>query len=284
MRSIGIHLSYWQTEWTQDVLPFIRRAKDAGFDGVEFPLLAPETVDYAALRDELDANDLGATCGTGLNPETDITHPDSSVRQAGLTHLQACLEGAAAIGSPVLGGVTYAPWSYFPGGGLQPYRHRCIESLRQTGKIAGDLGVVLCLEVLNRFEGYLINTVQQGLELVCEVDSPYVKLHLDTFHLNIEEGNIAAAIRAAGEQLGHFHCSENNRRRPGAGHIPWTAVRQALDDIGYAGWIVMESFVRPEGEVGRTLSIWRPLADDLDAEAQAGAEFMRRELADSRAA
>jgi D-psicose/D-tagatose/L-ribulose 3-epimerase len=118
-----------------------------------------------------------------------------------------------------------------------------------------------------------------GLELLADVNSPCIKLHLDTFHLNIEEENIADAIRTAGPWLGHLHCSENNRRRPGAGHIPWTAVRQALDDIGYTGWIVMESFVRPEGEVGRTLSIWRPLADDLDAEAQAGARFMRRELA-----
>jgi D-psicose/D-tagatose/L-ribulose 3-epimerase len=133
--------------------------------------------------------------------------------------------------------------------------------------------------VLNRFEGYLLNTVQQGLELLAEVNSPHVRLHAYTFHLNIEEQDIVGAIRAAGAQLGHFHCSENNRRRPGTGHIPWTAIGRALDEIGYTGWIVMESFVRPAGEVGRTLSIWRPLAEDLGAEAQAGARFLRRQLA-----
>jgi D-psicose/D-tagatose/L-ribulose 3-epimerase len=279
MRPIGIHLSYWQTEWAQDVLPFIERARDAGFDGVEFPMLQPETMDLAALKEELDANGLRATCGTGLNLTTDITHPDPSVRRAGIAHLQACLEGAAALGSPVLGGVTYAPWSYFPPGDPRPYRQRCVESLREAGKIADDVGVTLCLEVLNRFEGYLLNTVQQGLGLLAEVNSPHLKLHVDTFHLNIEEQDIAEAIRAAGAQLGHFHCSENNRQRPGTGHIPWTAIGLALNEIGYTGWIVMESFVRPAGEVGRTLSIWRPLAEDLDAEARAGADFLRRWLA-----
>jgi D-psicose/D-tagatose/L-ribulose 3-epimerase len=148
--------------------------------------------------------------------------------------------------------------------------------LREISPIAEDQGVTLCLEVLNRFEGHLINTVEQGLDLLAEIDSPSVFLHLDTFHLNIEEADIPAAIRSTGERLGHFHASENNRRRPGKGHIPWQDVKHALDQIDYQGWIVMESFVQPKGEVGQTLNIWRNLANDLNEEASQGASFLRK--------
>jgi len=277
---IGIHLSYWQRQWSDDLVPLIARARQAGFDGAEFPLLSPATMDFPRLRAALDEQGMHATCGTGLGPATDITSPDSGIRTAGIAHLRACLEGCAALGSPVLGGVTYAAWGVFP-----PYaeqaeaRKRCIEVLREVGQIAASLGVTLCLEVLNRFEGYLINTVEQGLALLAEVNSPAIKLHLDTFHLNIEEDDISRAIRLAGDQIGHFHCSENNRKMPGQGHIPWASVREALDAAGYRGWLTIESFVQPGEEVGPALSIWRPLGDDLDAEARAGADFVRREVA-----
>jgi D-psicose/D-tagatose/L-ribulose 3-epimerase len=278
-RPIGIHLSYWQNKWSDDLLPLIKLARQAGFDGAEIPLLDPAAIKFSDLRQTLDTQGLKATCGTGLNPTTDITSPDSAIRQAGIAHLRACLEGAAVLGSPVLGGVTYAPWGQFPQDDRLARRRQCIASLREVANIAADVGVVVGLEILNRYEGYLLNTVEQGLALVAEVNRPAIKLHLDTYHLHVEEDSTAVAIRTAGDQLGHFHCSENNRKRPGAGQIAWTAVKQALDDIDYQGWLVMESFVQPGDEVGRDLFIWRRLYDDLQSDAQAGAAFMRREVA-----
>lgn len=277
-RPIGIHLSYWQTNWSQNVAPFIQKAKQAGFDGAEFPLLSPFEIDFPFWRAALDEHNMRATCGTGLNPQVDITSPDRDIRAAGIRYLEACLNGAAVLGSPVLGGLTYAPWGYFPQGDHSVYRCNCIESLKQVAEIAEKNQVTLCLEVVNRFEGYLINTVQQGLELLQEVNSPFVRLHLDTFHLNIEEDQIAPAIRLAANQLGHFHCCENNRKRPGLGHIPWLEVRQALDSVQYQGWLVVESFVNPAGEVGRDLFIWRTLSDVLDEDATNAAEFLRKEV------
>jgi D-psicose/D-tagatose/L-ribulose 3-epimerase len=132
------------------------------------------------------------------------------------------------------------------------------------------------MELLNRFEGYLINTVEQGLEIIAAVGSDYLKLHLDTFHLNIEADHIGNAIRLAGDRLGHFHAVENNRKVPGQGHIPWSEVGQALDDIHYAGTVVSESFLSPAGEVGRGLYIWHPPLSDLDQAARQTAEFLRR--------
>jgi D-psicose/D-tagatose/L-ribulose 3-epimerase len=280
MRRIGIHLSFWQVKWNDDLHPLIARAQRAGFEVAEFPLLFPNDLDYRRLKAELDDRGMLASCGTGLGLQTDITHPDRQVRAAGMDHLRACIEGARRLGSPVLGGATYAPWAVFPQDDLLQRRKQCIASLREVVKVAEDNGIRLCMEVLNRFEGYLINTVQQGLAIIEEVGSHYLKLHLDTFHLNIEEDHLGEAIRRAGENLGHLHCVENNRKVPGQGHIPWQEVREAVNAIGYQGYVITEAFVNPAGEVGRGLFIWRPLAEDLDAAARQAAEFLKHEFAD----
>jgi D-psicose/D-tagatose/L-ribulose 3-epimerase len=216
-----------------------------------------------------------ASCSTGLGPATDITHPDPQIREKGLEHLFACLEGAKELGSPILAGVTYAPWAVFPETDLDERRQQCILSLKTAAARAEELGITICLEVLNRFEGYLINTVDQAASIIQAVGSPYLKIQLDTFHLNIEADNIGDSIRQAGQNLGHFHCVANNRKPPGEGHIPWNEVREALQDISYQGYLVAETFVNPAGEVGRGLFIWRNLAEDLDQTAKQAAEFMK---------
>lgn len=280
MLPIGIHLSFWQTRWDDDLLPLISKAKSAGFDVAEFPLLFPNDLNYKDMRSELDNLGMLASCGTGLSPATDITHPDRSIRADGLAHLRACLEGAAKLGSPGVGGVTYAPWGLFPEDNWQDRKDRCVKSLKEAVKIARDNNVIIFMEVLNRFEGYLINTVEQGLAIIEEVGSNYLKLHLDTFHLNIEADQIGDEIRMAGSNLGHFHLGANNRKIPGAGHIPWEAVKNALKDVKYQGYLVAETFVNPAGEVGRGLFIWRQLAVDLDEAAKKAADFIKQEMAD----
>ncbi|MCP4357075.1 MAG: sugar phosphate isomerase/epimerase, partial [Chloroflexi bacterium] len=109
-----------------------------------------------------------------------------------------------------------------------------------------------------------------------QVDHPAAKLHLDTYHLNMEEDNIAEAIRLAGNNIGHFHCAASNRKLPGQGHIDWTAVNQALTDVHYQGGIVIETFPNPNAETGRTVNVWRPLVKDFDAEAQHALSFLRQ--------
>lgn len=279
IHKIGIHLSYWQESWSDSLIPILAQAKQAGFDVAEFPLLDPARMDFPKLKDALDQSGLLASCGTGLSQATDITSPDPEIRQAGLAHLHACLQGAAALGSPVLGGVTYAPWGFFPSDDRTTRRRHCIRSLREIALYAQDLGVTLCLEILNRFEGYLLNTVEQGLALLTEVDHPNLKLHLDTFHMNIEEDCISDAIRLASEKLGHLHCVANNRKAPGQGHINWAEIQTALKDINYQGFLVAETFVNPAGEVGQGLFIWRPLAGDLQENAAKTARFLRSEVA-----
>lgn len=133
--------------------------------------------------------------------------------------------------------------------------------------------------MVNRFEGYLLNSTKQGLDFLQEVNNPYVKLHLDTFHMNIEEDDIADAVRSAGTNLGHIHCVDNNRKAPGRGHIQWEDIFQTLREIRYQGYVVAEVFVNPAGEVGRGLTIWRPLASDLMETARETADFLKKGLA-----
>lgn len=152
--------------------------------------------------------------------------------------------------------------------------------MREVGKIALDCGVDYCLEVFNRFEGYLLNTAAEGLAFVNEVDCPSVKVHLDTFHMNIEEDSIGGAIRTTDSKLGHFHTGECNRRVPGKGRMPWHEIACALKDVHYQGSVVMEPFVRMGGQVGSDIHIWRDISQQatdkqLDEDAAASLKFLR---------
>lgn len=276
MRKIGIEIFYWIDNWADNQVAYFERAKSCGYSGVEISLVAGPDMDFSAMRNELERLDLAVFASTGLSLETDITSPDPAVRAAGVDYLQRCLEAAQRVGSPVLGGVTYAPWLYFPDAvDLRPFRDRGANALHKVAQTANDLGVTLCMEILNRFETFMFNTAAEGKLFLEQVDHPAVKLQLDTYHMNMEEDNIAAAIRLAGNQLGHFHCAASNRKLPGQGHIEWAAIKTALDAIAYDGWMIVETFPNPAVETGRTVNTWRSLVTDFDNEARQAAAFLQ---------
>jgi D-psicose/D-tagatose/L-ribulose 3-epimerase len=272
---------YWARTWSDDQLPFFARARQAGFDAVEISLINGGDFDIEPYREALNQFGCKPNCIMGLTPETDITSPDQSIRTAGIGYLKRALEAAGKLGSPILCGLPYVQWLYFPDeGDFQPYRDRCANALREVATVAADNGVTICLEVINRFETFIFNTVIEALVFLQQVDHPAVKLHLDTYHMNMEEDNVADAIRAAGHQLGHFHCVASNRKLPGKGQLNWYEIRQALDDIGYDGGLGIEAFPLPNTETGRMVHTWRPLVNDLDADARQAAAFIRQRLID----
>ena len=132
---------------------------------------------------------------------------------------------------------------------------------------AAARGVRLGVEPLNRYETSVVNTAEQGLEMIAGLPAEAVGLALDTYHLNIEERDPAAAIRLAGREgrLAHVQVCGTDRGTPGADHADWPALRDALADAGYAGPLCIESFTADNAAIATAASIWRPLADSQDA-------------------
>lgn len=281
-RPVGIEIFYFMDRWMDDQAASFHKAAECGYDGVEISLMPHVLDDYSRIQAESAKLGLSVLCSTGLTPETDISDPDPAIRRAGIEYLKRCLDTASTLNSPILGGVTYAPWFAFPDDDLEARRQRSAESLREVAVAADAVGVVVCMEILNRFETFMLNTVRQAQAFLTLIDHPAVQIELDTFHMNVEEPNLADAIVQAGPRLGHFQCAASNRAMPGKGHINWDEVAAALDAAAYDGWVVIETFPNPEVETGRSTHAFRPLVDDLMVEAEQAAAFVRRQLGGDR--
>ena len=275
---IGTHLTLWQQRWHEDVGPHVDRAAAAGADGVEVSIPTLHGLDVRALRRRIETAGLGVTCTTSLLDDTDITSDDPVIRRAGIERLRHDVELTAEMGSRVLCGVLYAAWSrvFF----ADPHRARqwSVDALRQAGEIAARAGVTLGLEALNRYETSFLNTAAQARGLADEVGLDNVGVHLDSFHMNMEENDMPGAIATAGTRLVHVHCADGDRGAPGRSHIPWPRLVTALREVGYDGWLVMECGTAPGTEIGTSFSIWREFGDG-DAVARAGVSFLRSLLA-----
>jgi len=286
MNKVGIYYAYWTRNWDADFSEFIPRVKRLGFDVLE---VNSGTVARMTSNDRgklaASARDQGVelTFCIGLPHEYDLASADDSTRHNGIEFLKRQADAIGSMGGRILGGIIYSSWpGRMPQGTTdkRPFLDRSIAAMREAIKTAEHNGVYFHVEVVNRFEQYLMNTAQEAVAYVERVDSPNCKILLDTFHINIEEETFAGAIRTAGSHLGHVHLGEANRRPPGRGRLPWDEFFGALREIGYAGAMTMEPFVTPGGEVGRDISIYRDLSEglDLDDEAARSAAFVKDKL------
>lgn len=279
MRPIGANAWIWASPLTDEgVAELAPKVRDWGFDVFEFPLENPGDWDPRRAREVLDGLGLGATLVAAMSPDRDLTVDDAAVVEHTRDYLRACVDAAAAIGAATVSGPIYAPvgkaWRMSPEE-RRAVIGRVVEGLGPVAAYAGERGVRLGLEPLNRFETSVVNTVDQALEILGGVDSPSLGLLLDTFHMNIEEQDPAAAIRAGGAHIAHVHVCANDRGAPGADHLDWSATFGALDDAGYEGPIVIESFTSENQSIATAASIWRPLAATQDAIAVDGLAFLR---------
>ncbi len=281
----GIYFAYWEKNWEADYVEYVSKVKKLGFDILEISCAALKE----ASRDELlrlkeAAKEYGITLTAGYGPSAgeNLASADASVVEHAILFYTDILKKLEILDIHVIGGGIY---SYWPVDYSRPIDkagdwERSVTNVRTVAGIAGDLGIDYCLEVLNRFEGYLLNTAEEAKKFVEEVDVPSAKIMLDTFHMNIEEDSMVDAIRLAGDKLGHFHVGENNRRVPGKGGLPWYQIGCALRDIGYNKAVVMEPFVLNGGRVGSDIKVWRDLSkgaskEQLDLDAKNSAEFLR---------
>ncbi len=258
----GIHSGLWMTRWTDEIDPIMSVVADLGFDGVEISLLGIGHERAGVLNNAARDRGLEITCSTGLAAHEDPTSPDSEIRDTAQTALENAIRIAAELGARRLAGVLAAPWGVFDPDDKPGRAARSAEVLGRLDSLLQQEGIVLGIEVLNRFESDLINTAEEGIAYVDTIGSSHIGLLLDTFHMNVEEKDAPAAIRAAGDRLAHFHVSDNDRGTPGNGHFDFEAVAGALRDIGYDGWITAEMFVVPGHPTSADLNIWRPLEPD----------------------
>ena len=259
-----------------EVLPEIR---GRGFDGVELPLIDLTYIKPATIRQRLVEADLKCNfCGVLPRPLS-LIDASPEIRAQAVEHLTRAIAFAAEAGGEILAGPLYSPVGFFTGVRRTADEwSRGVECWQRLGEVAKRYQVTIGIEPLNRFETYFLNTAADAERFCSEVAQPAVGILFDTFHANIEEKEIAPAILTAAPHLVHFHACENDRGTPGSGHVDWPGVFAALRQIGYDGWVTIESFGFALGEISAAASIWRDLAPAPADIAFSGVKFLRSGL------
>lgn len=285
MGRLGIHSFVWTGGQTQEGLETaLRKTAEHGFRTIEFAYLRPERFDLdrlATLARSLDV-EIGVTMGLPL--DRDVSSEDPATVAAGAEMLADAVRAVRDIGGNKLGGILYSAHTKYD---RQPTRRgwdNSVAAIARTAELARQNGIDLVLEVVNRFETNLLNTTAQGLRFIEETGSDHVRLHLDTFHMNIEEANPAAAIRLAGDRLGYFHIGESNRGYLGDGVIDFDLIFDALLDIDYKRDIVFESFSTAVVDEGLSLAcaIWRDTWTENDPLAAHAKRFIEMKMDEAR--
>ena len=236
-----------------------------------------DLLDAGAVRREAERVSIGVCSSTVLNEKTDITSSDPATRKNGVRYLTACVDATAAMGGNCFSGVIYsaigkkslsrpteAEWDY------------SAAALRKVCAHARDQGVTVGLEPVNRYETYLVNTAAQALMLADRIGADNVAVHLDTYHMNIEEKDFYLATRSVGNRLCHYHLCENDRGIPGTGLVDWEGIFKALGEINYQGNAALESFVEVSDNMREATCVWRDLAPSGDTLVREGLAFIQK--------
>lgn len=282
MSNFGVSTWVWVSPLSDErLVELAPKVRDFGFDVIELQVEEPGQWDPARAAEVAREHGLATGLACVMPPGRDLTEDDATAAET-TDYLRHCVDVAQTIGSPVVAGPMYAPvgklWR-LEGGDRSATVKRVAERLRPVAEYAGERGVRLGVEPLNRYETSLFNTVEQALELVEAVDSDALGLLLDTYHMNIEERDPAAAARAAGKHIAHVHTCGTDRGAPGFDQFDWQSFSAALVDAGYEGQLTIESFTAEQEAIATAAAIWRPLASSQDALASEGLAFLKRAFA-----
>lgn len=256
--------------------PCFERLKEWGYDGVELPVVGASEAELDAARRVLEGLELECTAVGFATPEADPISADAAVREAARAHLGRCVDNAERLGARLLAGPIHSAYAQFSGAGpTSDERARCAEVLRAVAEHAGAKEMRVGVEFLNRFECYFATTAAETDAVVKLADHPALCTVYDTHHAHIEEDSPAAGLRGCATTLGHVQVSESHRGVLGQGQVRWEETFSTLHEIGYDGWLVVESFSRTDPEFGGMLRIWRDLAVGFEAVARPAVEFVR---------
>lgn len=277
----GINTFLFTSPFTNSSTKLFKRFKKWGFDSVELAIEDPAHIDPAHVKCELDRHGLvcGSVCAC-LGPDRDLRGTPEQQKTA-LDYMMAVIDQMVVLECPSLIGPVYSAVGRADAVPPDEYKKQWQTVVRNLKKLcahAEKRGRRICLEPLNRFETDFINTCDQALKMIKDVGSPVLKLHLDTFHMNIEEKHPDAAIRKAGKLLCHLHACGSDRGTPGGDHTDWKSIARALKDIRFDGIAVIESFTTDVKVIARAAAIWRRIEPTRDEIAVNGLKFLKRTL------
>lgn len=273
MEGFGVHTSMWTMNWDHDGAErAVAGALHYGVDFIEIPMLRPATIDTEHTKGLLDKSGLRAVCSLGLPEECWASkHPEKAI-----DYLKLALDKTKACGAEALSGVTYGGIGERTGlpGTAQEYDN-IATTLTAAAAYAKKIGLLFGIEPVNRYENHLINTGWQARDMIERVGADNIFIHLDTYHMNIEEKGAGNGILDAREFIKYIHLSESDRGTPGEGTCDWDEIFATLAAIGFKGGLAMESFINMPPEVGYGLSVWRPVAESHDAVMSKGLPFLK---------
>ena len=278
---LGVHALVWSGTWDEaGARHAISSAAAAGFDLIEVPILDPYAIDTGMTRRLLEEHGLAAACSMGLPRGADVASEDPTEQAKGKELLSRAVEVAAELGSEALCGVLYSRLAKYPTPLAPRARDHVVDAMQHLASEAAAARVPVNLEVVNRYETNVANTAEEMLRLLDDIDAPNLAVHLDTYHMNIEEDGFATPVEQVGDRLGYVHIGESHRGYLGTGTIDFDAVFAALDRSGYSGTVTFESFssavVHPD--LSNDLAVWRNLWSDGDDLARHAHAFMSARL------
>ncbi|SDA61816.1 sugar phosphate isomerase/epimerase [Sinorhizobium sp. NFACC03] len=262
---LGIHSLVFSDQWdASNASAACRAASEIGYDLIEVLMFDPAALDIPLTRRVTRETGLGLRLGMALGPDADISSSDPVLARRGEETVARALEIAAELGAPAVSGITYAAFSNYGAPATNDARARVAESLSRLDRHAGALGVRLGLEPVNRYESYLANTLDEAASLIRASGGSNLFIHMDTFHMNIEEGDVAAAIHRNAALLGYAHVADSNRGVLGGGHFDLSGYFRTLESAGYTGDFTVEAFssrVLSDALVGG-VRLWREAWED----------------------
>ncbi len=265
MNKLGVHALVWAAGWSHDEAAYaIGQTAELGYDLIEIPALDPGAIDVDFTRRALEKAGIGATSSLGLDAETDISSGDPEKAKRGQARLEQAIAMARDIGATHVCGILHSAFQKYAVPTTSEGVKQAVGVLQRVAETAAKSNITLGLEVVNRYETNVLNTASQGVEMCRRIGAPNVKVHLDVYHMNIEESDIAAAIMETGDYLGYFHTGDSHRGYMGSGSIDLAGVFRALVKADYKGPITFESFSsRVVGQpLEGILGIWRNLWED----------------------
>jgi D-psicose/D-tagatose/L-ribulose 3-epimerase len=297
MNKIGLHFNYWNgTGAEKDIYTALDLTAKTGVDVFEYSigvLLNMSKSERKNLKNAIEDKGLVSSINGGVSTDMDMAASDPVLRRKSIDAYKHAVELVAEMQSPVWSGVNYSAWLRMPDGEVLDYNQKqevwdiALESAREFALTLQEYKVTCCFEIVNRYEHFVLNTAMEGVKFTNQISNPYAKLLLDTYHMNIEEDNIADAIKFTMEngKLGHIHLGESNRRLPGIGksNMNWSEIFSAIKQSGYSGFLTLEPLVLMGTPLARKVNVWRDLISNksltsMIEDVQKSVEFVRSHL------